>query len=414
MSPWPTRQKGEPLPRELTDPQLYNRPGVTITDFDEIALRMPRQGHFVGDTPKENTENPITNHFSLPTLERLPRASSSAPLGILDFPLEVLHAILRNVDIQSLIEFRHVNQASASAVDSLQEFKTVAKFPKALSSTLTLKCASFTVHDLACALRNTKCSRCRHFGDYLYLITAERLCYPCWRSSPAHVPKRLKSRELSDDVLEKVPHAWGMPGRYGHQTHTLAEPMAVFHRPSLLVHLGEDDDSEPETRRQLLVEGGRWQRFRSFWDPFPIRFLVTMRAPYWDGPANSFVGGFFCRACLLQPKIMDNQNRPPLGDIMYGHLLYWGCPWRRYTREGFGEHLEEFGEVIRYQDGTYGHASKPTGQWMESYWEQRGGPDLLERMEEDEDKPCYPPLGHSDYRSLDHPIDALTYFPQDI
>ncbi|KAF6805400.1 F-box domain-containing protein [Colletotrichum plurivorum] len=362
MSPWPTRQKGEPLPRELTDPQLNDRPGVTITDFDEIALRIPRQGHFVGDTPKENTENPITNHFSLQTLER---------------------------------NFRHVNQASASAVDSLQEFKTVAEFPKALSSTLILKCASFTVHDLTCALRNTKCSRCRHFGDYLYLITAERLCYPCWRSSPAHVPKRLKARKLSDDVLEKVPHAWGLPGRYGHKTHTLAEPMAVFHRPSLLAYLGEDDDSEPETRRQLLVEGGRWQRFRSFWDPFPIRFLVTMRAPYWDRPANSFVGGFFCLACLFQPKITDRQNRPSLGMIMYGHLLYWGCPWRRYTREGFGEHLEEFGEI-------------------ESYWEQHGSPDLLERIEEDEDKPCWPPFDHSDYRSLDHPIDPLTYFPQDI
>ncbi|KAF6843146.1 F-box domain-containing protein [Colletotrichum musicola] len=404
-----TRSKGAPLPRELTDPQLYDRPGVRITDFNEIALRMPRQGHFVGDTPEENARNPITNHFSLPTLEQLPRASSSAPLGILDFPLEVLRAILRNVDVPSLINFRHVNQASASAVDSLREFKTVAEFPKALSSTLTLKCASFTVYDLACALRNTKCSRCRHFGDYLYLITAERLCYPCWRSSPAHAPKRLKNRKLSDDLLQKVPHAWGLPGRYGHVTHTLAKPMVVFHRPSLLAYLGEDDDSEPEERRQKLHENTNWFRNHWYWDPFAIRFLVTMRAPYWDEPANSFVGGFFCRACFFQPKIRDIQERPPLGWLMSGDLLYWGCPWRRYTRKGFWEHLKEFGEIVRYEDGNYGHASKPTGQWMESYSEQYG-PGMLERTEEDEDKPCDPPLDHSVRRSLDKPFDPLTYY----
>lgn len=406
----PTRRPGAPLPRELTDPQLYDRPGVTVRDFNEMTIRMPRQGHFVGDTPNADI-NPITNSVPLPIYKQLPRASSSAPLGSLDLPLEVLHAILRQVDVQTLISFRHVNQASAPVVDSLQEFKTVADFPKALSSTLTLKCASFTVSDLASALQNTTCSRCRHFGDVLYLITAERLCYPCWRSTPAYVPKRLKTRELSDEVLESVPHVWGLPGRYGYTTHSLMKPMAVFHRPSLLAHLGEDDDSEPETRRQLLHENTMWMRFHWFRDPFAIRFMVSMRAPYWDEPTNSFAGGFFCRACLTQPKIEDIQNRPPLGMLMYGDLLYWGCPWRRYTREGFGEHLEEFGEIVRYQDGTYGHASKPTGQWMESYWEQRGPVDqVLERVEEDEDKPCYPPLDHSVHRSLDQPSDPLKRF----
>ncbi len=46
---------------------------------------------------------------------------------------------------------------------------------------LYMRCRSFSLSALIACIDNYKCVNCDNFGDMFYLITAERVCYPCLR-----------------------------------------------------------------------------------------------------------------------------------------------------------------------------------------------------------------------------------------
>ncbi|KAF6800257.1 F-box domain-containing protein [Colletotrichum musicola] len=359
-----------PLPAKYTDPCIYGRPGVPVTDFSEAAFRGPLRGLFLGDLTLGDA-NPITRRWPLTPREDIPTPSSSSPIGSFDrVPRELLDKILEELDVQTLLNFREVNQTCMSLVDLLLAFQTVAAFPKGLSAVITLRTFSYGIGRLASAMRNTKCSRCNHLGDQLYLITAERLCYPCWRSVPDYFPKKFRKGEVSDELLRKVPHALALPGFYGAHGLTLKNPRLFFHRPSLLAYLGDDDDSDPEVERRTRLWGHWGAANDPRHDTLVNMHLVTIRAPYFDDTTQSFVGGFFCRACATQRYTFEKRELYPDCSWLVGILLFWGNPYRRYTKEGFGAHLREYGEIIKREDGSYAHTAKPSGRYLLWAWEQ--------------------------------------------
>ncbi|KAF6808486.1 F-box domain-containing protein [Colletotrichum sojae] len=376
-----------PLPAKYTDPSIYDRPGVPVTEFSEATFRAPFYNLFLGDLTLEDA-NPITRRWSMTPREDIPKSSPPSPIGQFDrFPREVLDKVLVELDVHAILKFREINQACMHLVDSLPAFQTVAAFPKALSAVITLRAFSYGIGHLACAIRNTKCSRCSHFGDHLYLITAERLCYPCWRFFIDYIPKKVRDGEISDELLRKVPHALALPGYYGAHGIRLKESRLAFHRPSLLAYRGEDDDSDLEVKRQTHVRT-HWHAASDFNHDFLVKkHLFTIRAPYFDEMSESLVGGFFCRACATQEYAHENRSVPPTFCHVKGILLFWGNPYQRYTRETFSMHLEKYGGIIKQKDGRYAHTAKPSGRYLEWAWEQCSfyvnGPDT----EEQDDRP---------------------------
>lgn len=107
----------------------------------------------------------------------------NASFGLLDkLPIELLHIALGYLDLQSLFSLLLANSACRLLVESLPAYKrTVAHATNALdalSRTKTLR--EHSVNRLCAALCSEKCSVCRKYGNYLFVVTAERSCLRCF------------------------------------------------------------------------------------------------------------------------------------------------------------------------------------------------------------------------------------------
>jgi hypothetical protein len=351
-----------------------------ITNFNEIAIRAPRPGFFVGDCVLGDV-NPIVRHYELS--QDIPPAPQLLPLGSLTpLPMEILYDILSHLDILSVLDFRSVNQRCTAVVTSSPEFNTVTFFPKAMSAVVNTRCRFYSLARLAACLSDTRCSRCeRHFGELLYLITAERVCWSCWRRFRDFIPiipKVAKDTGLSAETLvERVPHITAVPGRYGEpfpfflvQT---AGPIPISDRRAVVAELERlhkteerdkvysDPDPEPDRARLRAPKSAEVATFlgRRFEKPMNLRYVAFLRAPYFDQEAQAFIGGYFCRACVGRERFAERTRYAR--DWRFPESI-WHEPWRRYTREGFLEHIEKHGQILRSViDGTFAHDS-PRGE----------------------------------------------------
>jgi hypothetical protein len=185
LAHWDEIHAGPPAIDELDefDERISIEGGTLVTDFDEYTFREPRPGFFLGDDSRTASGdiNPILP-FSLDG-EGIPECPTSPPfLGTLDkSPFEILNQILMQLDLLSLVAFRGINQRSRKTIDSLKAFQAVTAFPKLLGAVLRLQYRFFDLETPIKCIRDPNCRYCGHFGDMLYLITAERWCYKCWR-----------------------------------------------------------------------------------------------------------------------------------------------------------------------------------------------------------------------------------------
>ena len=313
---------------------------VTPEEYDNPVFHAPHPGFFLGD------EGPISRGELLPPRDDVPRGSS---LGKLDaLPLEILHQILRKVDICALVAIRNTNQRGLRTVESMLEFKTVAVYPRALSAMIRIRNRFADLSTLAACITDTQCSDCDQYGDYIYLITARRVCYPCFRSSAHYVPLAREMTRLPDDRLRTIPHIYTTPGRYGiltssdrsfelyDQRHVEAEYVAAGLSIGDIAFCNDMLAMIPHSNRKVD----------------PVRYMAVIPGPYFDETSQALHRGFCCPAC--------EYNGDTLGLLV---PMGWGRPTRRYTRDGLRQHIESFGGLVKQPDGTYGHpVPKKKGQ----------------------------------------------------
>lgn len=185
--------------------QICVRDRTLITDFDEYTFRAPRAGLFAGDwVLPYRSINPIRDfRFHLDIV-----GSTSAPPGGSAFlerlPRELFHQILSLLDPCSVVAFAGTSAVCRRAVLSLQYFEAVANCPRLLGTILYLRCRSFTFAQLAFCISDTRCIAwsCRHYGDVLYMVTGDRLCYGHWRNhcTPVIVKSQLEEEALAADI----------------------------------------------------------------------------------------------------------------------------------------------------------------------------------------------------------------------
>lgn len=150
--------------------------GRNVANFNQVAIRGPRPGLFVGDCVSVSP-HPIVKAYTIN--HNIPPSPKVLPLGTLTrLPTEIVQCILSLLDVFSVLDFRNVNQRAADVVTSSHEFEIVMSFPKAMSTVVTMQCRYFSLGHLAGSLSDPQCSKCKiHFGELLCLITAERVCW---------------------------------------------------------------------------------------------------------------------------------------------------------------------------------------------------------------------------------------------
>ncbi|KAF2105917.1 hypothetical protein BDV96DRAFT_655191 [Lophiotrema nucula] len=147
-------------------------------------------------------------------------------LGALDkVPIEVHHAILRDLDVKSLLLFRSVNKCAMGAVDSVLEYKKIIdNAPNVVRMAIgTGTAGNFTIMELFEALCRRTCDHCGDVAPYIDLLGGgkpERMCMglsnvQCRLSIP--VPLYLHELESRNqmDALASPACFRVIPGDYG-------------------------------------------------------------------------------------------------------------------------------------------------------------------------------------------------------
>ncbi|KAK7928054.1 hypothetical protein PG985_005052 [Apiospora marii] len=325
--------------------------GEVVTDFDEYTFCAPRPGLFAGDWRTPSGEiNPVR------LFRAHERALSDSPPWPLDLgalavlPLEILQQILLDLDMCSLLTFVSSNKSCGHIVTTLQDFKLVMSCPQLAGAIFQLRCRSFGFRQLAASIQSPECKCCGRFGDLLYLITAERICYHCWRADryrkalflDCGFRRAQQSAVLQRDaIVAGLPHVSVPPGSYGPMGEgVMSKRCIAFDRTSFF--------AEFDARRQGGC-GGAILEYRSA-EPDVLSYVATIRAPYLDKTSQRWEEGFFCRACASRGQEHAGGDSGAISITnSYPRDCYaaWGLPYRRYTRDGMKQHLMEHGKVYK-------------------------------------------------------------------
>ncbi|KAI0203373.1 hypothetical protein F4808DRAFT_42005 [Astrocystis sublimbata] len=208
-------------------------------------------------------------------------------------PLEIITEILIALDLPTLIAFRRVNYHAMSLVDSVYQFRMIRKHcPNVLRAILSINARFLDCRTLYETLLTTKCATCRHFGNYLYVLTCKRVCYSCFTSNLNYFP--VSSRHAAKhtglkikDLKRRLPHVSSLPGRYTSFGRLARSRTLLFDRQSMVEGIWHGSVLGPgETIQQqdrMTTE--------------PRRYMSIISAPYLASSGQSADWGYFCTRC---------------------------------------------------------------------------------------------------------------------
>ena len=190
-----------------------NMPQTSLQDLCGLSYPRPRIND---NTLDENLPAPPTR-FEITGVRRTPTAS----LGALDLlPVELLHIILRQSDLQSISNFRRVNRRADAILDSVQEYRALTVYARhALTGILTIETGRFiTCQSLYLALCTANCELCGDFAGFLYILTCKRVCFLCLSHDERYLPLRqshaIRKFGVNYKSLEALPRMRSIPGMY--------------------------------------------------------------------------------------------------------------------------------------------------------------------------------------------------------
>ncbi|KAK8106186.1 uncharacterized protein PG998_003347 [Apiospora kogelbergensis] len=347
--------------------------GEVIADFYEYTFCAPRPGLFVGDWRTPNGEiNPVRLFQSH---ERALRGRPPWPLdlgalGVL--PLEILQQILLDLDMCSLLTFISSSKSCGRIATTLQDFETVVSCPQLAGAVFQLRCRSFGLRQLAASIRSPECKHCGQFGDLFYLITAERLCYHCWREDryrkaifldgggrSRRSPRAQSAESLQREAIAAgLPHVSVPPGSYGPMGEgVMSKRCVAFDRTAFFA--AAKSDARRRSGDDTILE------YRSA-EPDVLSYVAVIRAPYLDKRSQTWEEGFFCRACASRgeehtgagAREVSHPSAPATTATTntYPRNYYpaWDLSYRRYTRDGMKQHLEDHGKVYKLRSQAGG------------------------------------------------------------
>lgn len=328
---------------------------------------------------KENAQLPLAHQFrdisycevkindhtldgNLPPVSTLPQTARSFPppmknLGTLSrLRLELLHDILPDIDLHTLIQFRGLNRCALQLVDSLRLFKVILKHAQnAVRGILSINTGRWitcrTLHEKLCT---SECDLCGDFSGYIYLLTCKRVCFLCLSKESAFLPllpiHAIQKFGLDQRVIETLPRMTVVPGVYSPVKKKAKQRILVDYESALNAGIAlhgsssamQQHVSEMEAQRlqayyakvAAMQQSGSNVRIRRprTREPHdgqsenPHRFVAIVRLPWLNKTSQGVEWGFHCLAC-------KTCARPPL------HFR------RTFTIVSFTNHLKQCGSI---------------------------------------------------------------------
>lgn len=155
--------------------------------------------------------------LSLSKIQREPQSS----VGLLDdLPLELLHATLDYLDLQSLSRFSRVSLRGRTIAESLPAYRDLVSAAGHIFRTLS-DARSIDLHSVAIlhkALRSDRCISCGQYGAFLFLLSSERCCFACLSFNQSlwllPLPFARDCFDLTRQQLKALPTMRSIPGTY--------------------------------------------------------------------------------------------------------------------------------------------------------------------------------------------------------
>jgi hypothetical protein len=125
------------------------------------------------------------------------------------------------------------------------------------------------------------------------------------------------------NTLGENPHVLVPCSNFGYQGRSVTRMPGITSNERSLLAIGKNILSENYSSSIHLY----------MWDT--LKFVTTIRAPYFDKTSQSWEEGFFCRACVRQ-GFTNHLTQANMGPYRFPA---WDWPWKRYTRDGMEAHL---------------------------------------------------------------------------
>jgi hypothetical protein len=240
---------------------------------------------------------------ALSTGSRQNRVEPKSGLGTFDpLPMEIVLDIVLKLDFQSALRLRHVNRRFMVILDSLL-------LPNITRSILAVEYEAYlTPQTLYKALATTNCRSCGQMGQYIYLLSCHRVCFPCFTQKEEYIPLNRSNAQrkfdITLDLVETLPCLLSLPGIYtpNHKIRhhrTLLVDFETARQAGIKVHGSEEAMVEKVksnlehgmelwtalSRRgqQLHVARPRTEEPLDAQAGNPLRFMAIVRAPLMSG-----------------------------------------------------------------------------------------------------------------------------------
>lgn len=220
--------------------------------------------------------------------------NKTANLGQLDFPFEIVSAILRQVDLPSLFACRRINCKAMRIINALDEYRDLVHIiPNALRGALSIE-SGITLARLHNAAFDSKCSgqdlvpvlRCDRSAHFLCVMTGKRYCIRHLGFFTLDIDRNLsllpqeidnvyglKGRDIAD-----LPSFKTLPGQYTPGGDAYKERFHLF-------------DGKSVYERAIEIHGSRtrlrdYQKLRLLEALLSNRLLLPMK---WESPEIEWI-----------------------------------------------------------------------------------------------------------------------------
>ena len=317
-----------------------------------ISPHVPPEDNCLSDNdlsrycPLDNGRHALSPRHSIGNLERL------TP--------ELFVAILLYLDLQSMTDFRRVNQQAMAQVDSIPLYRLVIRHASAaVRGMLSIGSAKHnSIFELHEKLRKANCDVCGCFGGHLYLVTCKRVCFPFFTAEPSFLPLRaseiVRKFGLDPSTLHEISSIKSRPGCYSIIRKDRRHAATLFDHDSakragsaahgsesatevLVTGRAAERRSEFEVKLLKYEMNGRWGRKprlprtqgpRDMKSANPLRFVAIVSFPYFSTQRRAAFDGVYCIGCRGEWRSPDLLRR------------------RQFTTETLRDHMTQWGEVI--------------------------------------------------------------------
>lgn len=262
--------------------------------------------------------------------------------GLLErLPLEVLHHIMSEMDMDTLFKFRQVNLRLRHRADSLHKYQMAATHGlNALCALLRTKLARhITLSTFYDGLCTKACSFCGEFGAFVKLMTWTRCCFTCFQNKASPIKPLAglgKTYHLTRAEMRGLRSFKTLSGHYMLDQRLIRNRVIVTAHTEVL-RISEQDPTRPKP----LLEGGSLNWSLSNLKKFA--FMEVVALPYLGQRTGKVERGICCAGCQFasdreilgyaDPFGKWNTNDQPKDKIYSEDSILRHFKWCKYAQQ---------------------------------------------------------------------------------